>query len=171
MKNDHSASRRGFTLVELSLVVAIIMVLATIALPNFDSTVADAQVASVESQLARLRTAADFYSFQHDEQIPGLDFASGNWYQATLLAQLQMASDANGDTAAVGTAGYPFGPYLRDNLPANPFNELNTIMMIQPGVTFASPDNTTGWVYWADTGAIKINSTVVTTGGVVLFNL
>jgi prepilin-type N-terminal cleavage/methylation domain-containing protein len=171
MKTTHAKSHSGFTLVELSVVAAIIMVLATMAVPNFQTTVSGAQVAGVQSQLGRMRTACDFYTFQHFEQIPGYDDATGLWSEQTLLNQLQLASDENGVTAVIGTAGYYFGPYLRDALPSNPFNDLTTIMVIQPGGTFLNADDTTGWVYWADTGAIKINTTNVTDDGTVFFQL
>ena len=176
MKITHTKSQSGFTLVELSVVTAIIMVLATMALPNFQTTVSGAQVAAVQSKLGRMRTACDFYTFQHFEQIPGLDDATGLWAEQTLLNQLQLASDEDGMTAAIGTAGYPFVQIQRLQLlqhiePSNPFNDLTNIMLVQPGGTFLNPDDTTGWVYWADTGSIKINSTKVTEDGVVLFEL
>jgi hypothetical protein len=44
-------------------------------------------------------------------------------------------------------------------------------MVIQPGGSLLNADETTGWVYWADTGSFKINSTTVTEDGVVLFEL
>lgn len=152
-------------------VAAILIVLATMALPAFQSTVDSAQVSAVQSQLGRMRTACDFYTFQHFEQIPGLDDSSGLWSEQTLLNQLQLASDQDGYTAAIGTAGYPFGPYLRDALPVNPFNDLNSIMIIQSGGSFLNADDTTGWVYWVDSGSFKINSTTITADGTVLFTL
>jgi prepilin-type N-terminal cleavage/methylation domain-containing protein len=171
MKTTHTKSHSGFTLIELSVVAAIIMVLATMALPNFQTTVSNAQVSAAQSQLGRMRTACDFYTFQHFEQIPGYDDATGLWSEQTLLNQLQLASNDDGITAVIGTAGYYFGPYLRDALPANPFNDLATIMVIQPGGTLLNADDTTGWVYWSDTGSFKINTTTVTEDGVVLFEL
>lgn len=161
----------GFTLIEISLVALIIMMLATMALPTFKSNISSAQVAAVQSQLGRMRTACDFYTFQHFEDMPGLDSPTGAWSGQILLNQLQMSSDRDGATATVGTSGFPFGPYLRDVLPANPFNELSTILVLQPGETFVTPDNSTGWVYWADTGIFKINSTVVADDGTVVFEL
>ena len=110
MKTTRNKSHSGFTLVELSVVAAILMMLATIALPSFQATVSNAQVSAVQSQLGRMRTACDFYAFQHCE-------------------------------------------------------------VVQPGGTVLNADDTTGWVYWADTGSLKINSTTVTEGGVVLFEL
>lgn len=171
MKTTRNKSHSGFTLVELSVVAAILMMLATIALPSFQATVSNAQVSAVQSQLGRMRTACDFYAFQHCEQIPGHDDATGLWSEQTLLNQLQLASNDDGITAVIGTPGYYFGPYLRDALPANPFNDLTTIMVVQPGGTVLNADDTTGWVYWADTGSFKINSTTVTEDGVVLFEL
>ena len=171
MRTPHTKSNSGFTLVELSVVAAIIMVLATMALPNFQTTVSNAQVSAAQSQLGRMRTSCDFYTFQHFEQIPGYDKSTGLWSEQTLLNQLQLASNDEGITAVIGTAGYYFGPYLRDALPTNPFNDLATIMVIQPGGTFLNADDTTGWVYWSDTGSFKINTTTVTEDGLVLFEL
>jgi prepilin-type N-terminal cleavage/methylation domain-containing protein len=99
MKTTRNKSHSGFTLIELSVVAAILMMLATIALPSFQATVSNAQVSAVQSQLGRMRTACDFYAFQHCEQIPGHDDATGLWSEQTLLNQLQLASNDDGITA------------------------------------------------------------------------
>lgn len=171
MKTTSKKGTQGFTLIEMSVVVLIVLMLAMMALPNFQSSVSSAQVAAVQSQLGRMRTACDFYTFQHFENMPGHDNASGAWSEQILLNQLQMSSDEDGVTAIVGAGGFPFGPYLRDALPANPFNELTTILVVQPGATFVNPDDSTGWVYWADTGIFRINSTTVADDGTVVFEL
>jgi len=54
-------AQRGFTLIELMIVVAIIGILATILIPNFVHARAQAQTASCESNLRAIATAAELY--------------------------------------------------------------------------------------------------------------
>lgn len=54
-------SQRGFTLIELMIVVAIIGILATILIPNFVHARAQAQTAGCESNLRSIATAAELY--------------------------------------------------------------------------------------------------------------
>jgi prepilin-type N-terminal cleavage/methylation domain-containing protein len=168
MKFRHPC-RQGFTLLEISIVAVILMLLATMAVPAFQDTITDAEVASTRSMLARMRTAVDFYAFQHREDLPGE--SGGLWSESTFDAQLRQASDIDGNTAAAGSPGYPYGPYLNEAIPANPFNGLASIAMVPAGGSFSGPDNTTGWVYWADTGTIRANSTELCPGGEPIYDL
>lgn len=148
----------------------ILLVLAGMAVPVFSDSIEDAEVASSQSILARMRTAVDFYSLQHRDNFPG-ESSGGTWSSANFENQLRMASNIDGDTAAQGTAGYPYGPYLTDPIPANPFNGLATVTLVQPGGAFLGPDDSSGWVFWADTGAIKINSTETDKHGDAVYDL
>lgn len=161
--------QRGFTLMEISITASILLMLAGMAVPAFSDTIGDAEVASAQSKLARVRTGVDFYNLQHLDSFPGA--VSGVWSAATFDNQLRLSSDIDGNTAAQGTAGYPFGPYLTETLPANPFNDLATVMVIAPGGSFSVPDDSTGWIYWADTGAFKINCSESTSSGDAIYDL
>ena len=79
---QHSAQReneRGFTLIELMIVVAIIAILAGILIPNFVNARAQAQTAACESNLRSIATALELY-YADNQAYP----ASGNVTPATL---------------------------------------------------------------------------------------
>ena len=56
-----SNARRGYTLIEVLIVVVIIGVLAAIAIPKFSETKRKAQVAAMKSALRRARVEAESY--------------------------------------------------------------------------------------------------------------
>lgn len=60
-KNPRARSRGGFTLIELLIVVVIIGILASIAIPKFGSTKERAYLAKMKSDLRNLATAQEGY--------------------------------------------------------------------------------------------------------------
>jgi type II secretion system protein G len=62
---------RGFTLIELIIVVAIISILAAILIPNFLHARAEAQSSSCEANLKQIATALEEYAVDNDGQYPG----------------------------------------------------------------------------------------------------
>ena len=151
--------------------MAILSVLVGMALPAFGDTTDDAEEVALQQQLQRVRTAIEFYAFQHDQKNPGEDPDTGTWSADTLTSQLVLASDIDGDTAAPGSWGYPYGPYLTDGIPENPINGLSTILLVGPGGSFTSANDSTGWVYWADTGDFRANCSGNSSDGDPLFEL
>jgi general secretion pathway protein G len=108
-----SAQRRnskGFTLVEILIVVIILGILAAIVIPQFTNASTDARKISLTSQLQTVRSQIELYKLQHNDQLP--DFTNKQWGQMT--AQ----TDVNGNTAAQTK---DFGPYLQQT-PSNPLN-------------------------------------------------
>jgi type IV pilus assembly protein PilA len=69
---------KGFTLIELMIVVAIIGILAAIAIPNFMSYQCKAKQSEAKSNLGTIRTAQEAYraEFDHyDTSLSGIGFA------------------------------------------------------------------------------------------------
>jgi len=163
--------RQGFTLIEIMIAATILMMLAGMAIPAFSGTLDEAKESSSRQMLGRMRTAIDFYSFQHDEVFPGYDAGSASWTAAVFENQLRMASDETGATAVVGTSGYAFGPYLNESLPINPYNELEAVTIVGPGGSILGPDDLSGWFYFVDTGVFRINTTATDSEGGAIYDL
>jgi len=62
--------QRGFTLIEVMIVVAVIAILALILIPNFTNARAQAQTATCESNLREIATAAELY-YSDVQSYPG----------------------------------------------------------------------------------------------------
>lgn len=169
MKNLKNRSRRcGFTLIEVLIVVVILGILAATVLPQFTSSTANAKESALRGDLNSLRSQITLYKFQHDGVYP-----SGT--ADNVVAQLTLASNLTGTTAAVGTAGYPYGPYLVGQLPVNPYVGGNGVLVKTTALTAADVDpaavqgtNKVGWVYSTLTGQIMSNTAGLAADGVTL---
>lgn len=60
------SAQRGFTLIEMMIVVAIIAILVTILVPNLMRARAQAQTAACEGNLKEIATALELYETDHD---------------------------------------------------------------------------------------------------------
>jgi prepilin-type N-terminal cleavage/methylation domain-containing protein len=166
MLSFKSKSRRsGFTLIEVLIVVVILGILAATVLPQFTSSTANAKESALRADLAQMRSQINLFKFQHDGKYP---FGTAD----DVVKQLTLASDLTGNTAAAGTAGYPYGPYLIGQLPTNPYNGGNGIAVktgtigsadVDPALTQGSVK--VGWIYSVTTGQVIANSPGMTADG------
>ncbi|WP_428388125.1 type II secretion system protein [Mucisphaera sp.] len=129
---------RGFTLVEILIVVVILGILAAVVIPQFSDAAETAKASSMVSQLQTVRSQLELYMIQHNGSYPDL---GSNWNQMT------QTTDING-----AAAGSDFGPYLQKS-PINPFENSSTVN--QGDGTLGTAAQGVGWVYNDDTGQIK----------------
>jgi prepilin-type N-terminal cleavage/methylation domain-containing protein len=155
------AKARAFTLIEILIVVVLLGVLAMIVIPTVASSTTSAKESALATDLNLLRRLILIYKSQHLEVGPG--YPDGDTTQApteqVFIEQATMASNINGETAPVGTAGFNRGPYVQ-KIPVNPLNGKRTVQMLGNGEAFpAEPDNSHGWVYKSATSEIRADST------------
>jgi len=120
---------RGFTLVEILIVVIILGILAAIVIPQFANASSDARTTNLKTTLANVRNQIEVFKCQHNETAPAL---SGMWI---LLTGQTDTTEANVATPT----GTHWGPYLQ----APPINPLNA----QTGISSSAVDTSAGWYY------------------------
>lgn len=122
-------TKRGFTLVEILIVVIILGILAAIVIPQFTSASQDARKNSLVSQLQTIRSQVELYKLQHlDKLPPGLNGAAGSVAAGTAWAEMINRSNVNSSTGT-DSASYPFGPYLQA-APVNPLNGNSNVLIV-----------------------------------------
>ncbi|MEM6393976.1 MAG: type II secretion system protein [Planctomycetota bacterium] len=131
----------GFTLVEILIVVVILGILGAIVIPQFSNASETSKENALKSNLFRLRQQIELYKADHDGVPPTL---------ANFIDQMTLSTNTAGDTAAIGTTGYPHGPYL-NQMPENPFTD--TVPLGSGAV------GSSAWYYDETTGEIAPNST------------
>lgn len=151
---------RGFTLIEILIVVVILGILAAVVIPLASGSVMSAQESSLGIDLQLLKRFVLIYKVHHLEVAPGYPDGqtSATPTETAFVNQATEASNDAGQTAATGTSGYERGPYMQ-RIPMNPLNKLRTIQMLGNGEDFPTDgDNSHGWIYKASTGEIRADS-------------
>ena len=131
-------NKKGFTLVEILIVVVILGILAAIVIPQFTDASTQSKVSSCQTTLTTLRSQIELYKIQHNDVPPAF---------ATFKTQMETYSDATGTTGPAKTATLVYGPYIQ-MVPINPWNNSYTIG--------AGDVLGVGWVYDDSTGDIHI---------------
>lgn len=172
MNTVRTAVRKGFTLVEILIVVVILGILAAIVIPQFSSASQAAQASSLVTQLQSIRSQLELYQLQHGGGYPpiGADdgvFAAGG--AASFWGQLTNLTDQDGNifeteaaaNAARGNGTNIFGPYLQKPV-GNPFvnstgnNDIRLSLSAAEPLPEAGVANF-GFIYNELTGEIRAN--------------
>ncbi|MCA9217121.1 MAG: type II secretion system protein, partial [Planctomycetales bacterium] len=124
--------KNGFTLVELIVVIMILGILATIAVPRFLETSGRALDNATRSSLAVVRNAIELYTADHNGALPG------------------QSNDLPGDLAN----------YLRGDFPASAAksNDRGISYYSDDAAALSADETTNGWVYSTVTGEFIVNS-------------
>ena len=164
--------KKGFTLIEVILVVTILGILAAIVLPTFSDQTVIAKESAAKSNLMAMRTQIELYKLQHNGVPPG--YVSGTGASVDVLG-LQFVGTTTvagiASSSTIPVSPFLYGPYLR-KIPKNPFNNLSTISYVDLATAFSAAVNGTssGWLYKKETGEFVINWTGTDTQGTAFYS-
>ena len=138
-------ANRGFTLVELMIIIALLGILAAIVIPEFGSNTSEAKTSALNSDLAAIRKQIELYRYHHQEQLPAVANETG----ADFVRRMTTKTDGTGNVGA------DYGPYFM-RMPANPFNDLDTVRIGNA----AAGANTHGWRFDPGTGEFQSDDNI-----------
>ena len=156
-------AKRGFTLVEILIVVVILGILAAIVIPQFTEASTESKESRLASDLQMVRAQIELYKIQHNDDLPGT-VAGVTFEDAMTQYTLQ-----DGTLAAVqAPADGVFGPYMQ-RTPINPFIAVAAdaaVVSIETDGTVPVPgDASSGWWFNSTTGNFRSNDDLSTSSG------
>lgn len=153
-------AKKGFTLVEILIVVVILGILAAIVIPQFTGASTEAKESSLVSNIQTVRSQVELFKIQHNDILPGeILNADGSITPATAASFVNAMCLKTDQYGNVGVAAENrFGPYMK-KIPNNPFsNAPDTVITVADlseagsslavgGSKLAAGGNTSGWYF------------------------
>lgn len=150
--------RGGFKVVELIIVVCVLVILATVVIPQFSRASQQTRQDALKDVLQYMRTQITVFRAQHQDVPPG--YPQGNPTASPsaddFLQQMTERSDVRCRLSPREAPEFQYGPYL-GKLPINPINNLSTMEMVGNNQPIPPPDGKTGWIYKPQTQEIIAN--------------
>jgi general secretion pathway protein G len=148
---------KGFTLVEILIVVVILGILAAIVIPQFTEASTEAKESRLCTDLQTMRSQIELYKAQHNDLLPGSETAVsatgiGSVGGATFVQALTGYTDVDGNVAGAPGPNI-YGPYMQ-KVPTNGFNNFSTVAF-NAGTVGVAGTNLTGWNLDPDTGKFQ----------------
>ena len=164
-------NKKGFTLIEILIVIIVLGILAMIIVPQITVSTDDAKISTVQSDLSAIRSAIEIYYAQHGNKYPGQTEGtngSPNTDAAVaateMVRQLTQYTNSSGKVSVSKDTTFKYGPYIKGGaLPTNPFNEVATVVCdATTDITKARAANgTNGWKFHFETGVFYAADTTV----------
>jgi general secretion pathway protein G len=138
------SENRGFTLMEIFIVVIVLCITASVVVPQFSRASQQARLSELLSDLQDVRSQIELYRIQHEDRLPGQAEKGGAVDPARFVQDLtQQGADG-------------LGPYLK-RIPRNTFNGLDTIAFVSEAEVRPDDRMNTGWWFNAATGEFRAN--------------
>jgi len=140
---DIFSPKRGFTLVEILIVVVILGVLAGIIVPQFSSVSTDSNLTNLRGNIQTLRGLIQLFKIQHNDLLPGQLTRGGDVTEARFITA--MTNDPT------------YGMYVR-TMPLNPFIATavaTSITCVNSVVAVPAGNEGTGWWFNAANGDFR----------------
>jgi type II secretory pathway pseudopilin PulG len=151
-------ARRAFTFVECLIIILVLIILATLVIPQFSRANQDSKENMLKDSLHFLRTQIAVFKAQHQDVPPGYPDGNPGVFPSAdaFVAQMTHPTDLACRIIAPNAPAYSYGPYMKE-FPANPINGMNSIEMIGNNLVMPKPDGKTGWIYMPQTQEIVAN--------------
>ena len=133
MKNNTN-QYRGFSLIELLIIVSIIGILAAIVIPTFSNANENAKAGALSSQINTVKKALILYKTDHNDTYPTDAQLITNQWQV-----LTNSTDIDGNTS-----GSDYGPYFQKP-PFNAFMDSSVV----------AADDSAAWQYDSSNGTVQ----------------
>jgi general secretion pathway protein G len=153
---------RGFTLVEILIVVVILGILAAIVIPQFTEASTEARESSLVSDLQSLRSQIELYKAQHYDIPPAAGGTDATLFENQMIYCSDKEGTVNPALTRVRSTLYPLGPYM-ERLPENPFADDGDPLVAVVNAEFTDAGRggtgTASWLYSSLTGEIYPDDT------------